>query len=369
MRTVLITILTAAFTLAAVAQNPEPYTAALVLEPTTGQVLYAKNPDQPFPTASMIKMMTLLVVMDHVKSGHISLETPVTVSAKSSKMGGSQVYLRHGEVFTVRDLIAATMVHSANDAAVSLAEAVSGTDQAFVIEMREKAQELGLTNTNIHSPHGLPPSPGAQTDTMSPADLAKVGIEVMKDPLLAELATVQTMPFRGGVFTMYNPNRLLKMYPHATGIKTGFTVAAGFCVTASAKRGDMELIAVVMGSQRKNDNFESAAKLFSEAFAQYQMVPLVKKGTVMTTHASVKGGAADSVRVVAGEDVKLLLKKGDAKNVSLAFSSSGAEAPIRQFQQVGTILVKQGDQTLQQVPALALAEVPKQSLWKRLMPF
>jgi D-alanyl-D-alanine carboxypeptidase (penicillin-binding protein 5/6) len=204
---------------------------------------------------------------------------------------------------------------------------------------------------------------------MSPADLAKVGLEVMKHPVLAQLAKVQEMPFRGGAFTMYNPNRLLKIYPDATGIKTGYHGKAGFCVTAAAKRGDMELVAVVMGSQRKEDNFESAARLFSEAFARYQMVPLVKKGTVMTTSASVEGGAADSVRVVAGDDAKMLLRRGQQGDVQLALTSEGVTAPIRKFQRVGTIVVKQGGKTVRQIPALALDEVAKESWWKRLLPF
>jgi D-alanyl-D-alanine carboxypeptidase (penicillin-binding protein 5/6) len=354
---------------AALAQAPEPYTAAIVLEPTTGQILYEKNSNQPYPTASMIKMMTLLVVMDQLETKAITMETAVPVSAKASKMGGSQVYLKQGESFPVKEMIAAVMVHSANDAAVALAERVAGSEQAFVSLMRDKAQELGLKNTDIHSPHGLPAEGEDQPDVMSPADLAKVGLEVMKHPYLAELAKVQEMPFRGGVFTMYNPNRLLKIYPDATGIKTGYHGKAGFCVTAAAKRGDMELVAVVMGSQRKEDNFESAARLFSEAFARYQMVPLVKKGTVMTTSASVEGGAAESVRVVAGDDAKVLLRRGQGQDVQLALTSEGVTAPIRKFQRVGTIVVKQGGKTIRQIPALALDDVAKESWWKRLLPF
>ena len=347
----------------------EPYAAAIVVEPTTGQVLYEKNSNQPYPTASMMKMMTLLVVMDQIQSGALTLETPVTISANASKKGGSQVYLREGESFPVKDLIAATMVHSANDAATALAERTAGSEDAFVILMREKAQTLGLKNSDIHSPHGLPAEGEDKPDVMSPADLAKVGIEVMKHPLLAQLAKVQEAPFRGGQFTMYNPNRLLRMYPEATGIKTGFHDAAGFCVTASAKRGDMELVAVVMGSKVKQDNFESAAKLFNEAFARYKLVPLLKKGTVMSTPAAIDGGQSEAVQVVAGSDANVLVRRGEEKNLQLALSATGAEAPIRKFQRVGTILVKNGGKTIQQIPALALNDVPKQPWWKRMLPF
>lgn len=146
--------------------SADPYTAAIVIEPTTNTVIYEKNADQPYPTASMIKMMTLLVVMDHIKDGSLTLDTPVTTSAKASKMGGSQVYLKQGEVFPVRDLIAATMVHSANDAAQALAEQVGGTDDAFVELMRDKAKELGLKNYDINSPHGLPAEEGGDKPPM-----------------------------------------------------------------------------------------------------------------------------------------------------------------------------------------------------------
>lgn len=346
----------------------EPYTAALVLEPTTGKVLYEKNPHQPYHTASMIKMITLLVVMDELESGDLSLDDPVTTSAKASKLGGSQVYLAHNEVFPVRDLIAAVKVHSANDAALALAEHIGGTQEGFVAMMRAKAKELGLKNTQIHTPHGLP-APDEEADMMSPADLAKVGIEVMKHPLLMELGLRQTMPFRDGKFTMYNPNRLLKIYPNATGIKTGYHGKAGFCVTASARKGNMDLIAVVMGSQRREDNFNSAAKLLSEAFARYEMTAAVKRGTVMTVPAAIRGGASDSVQVAAGADARVLTEKGTESTIQLSMIADPVEAPVSKFQRVGTIIVKQDGQTIAQLPALAVEDVPKQSLLKRLLPF
>jgi D-alanyl-D-alanine carboxypeptidase (penicillin-binding protein 5/6) len=347
----------------------EPYTAAIVLEPTTGKVLFEKNSNQPFPTASMIKMMTLLVVMDEIKSGQLSLDDPVTVSAKASQLGGSQVYLKQGEVFPVRELIAATHVHSANDAALALAEHVAGTESAFVELMRAKARELGLKNTDIHSPHGLPAAGEDQPDVMSPADLAKVGIQILEHPMLRELGTVQTMPFRDGTFTMYNPNRLLKIYPNATGIKTGYHGKAGFCVTASARKGNMDLIAVVMGSQRKEDNFNSAAQLFAEAFARHEMASAIKRGTVMTVPAKVKGGAAETVRVAAGDDANVLIERGKGGAIQLSMVTDPLEAPVSRLQRVGTIIVKQDGNEVAKVPALAVDDVPKQSLMKRLLPF
>jgi len=370
MRLIITLLLTIAATvLPVVAQVPPPYTAAIVLEPTTGRILFEKNSNQALPTASMIKMMTLLVVMDEIKEGTITLDTPVTVSAKASRMGGSQVFLKQGETFPVKDLIAATMVHSANDAAMALAERVGGTEEAFVPLMRTKAQQLGLKNTDIHSPHGLPAEGEDQPDVMSPADLARVGMEIMKFPLIRQLAVLQTMPFRGGVFIMNNPNRLLRMYPDATGIKTGYHGKAGFCVTASARRGNLDLIAVVVGSQRKQDNFESAANLFSEAFARYRMLQPVKKGTVMTGAARISGGSVDSVKVVAGDTANVLVDRGEGQKIELLLKIDTVKAPIRKFQKVGLIIVRQGGKPIAQIPALAVNDVARASLMQRLWPF
>ena len=350
--------------------SADPYTAAIVIEPTTNTVIYEKNADQPYPTASMIKMMTLLVVMDHIKDGSLTLDTPVTTSAKASKMGGSQVYLKQGEVFPVRDLIAATMVHSANDAAQALAEQVGGTDDAFVELMRDKAKELGLKNYDINSPHGLPAEEGGDKppDVMSPRDLAIVGVEVMKNPLLRELAVQKTLPFRNGTFTMYNPNHLLSIYPYATGIKTGYHAKAGFCVTASARKNNMDLVGVVMGCQRKEDSFRSAAKLFSEAFAEWKMKPLIKGGTVMATPAKIRHGADSTVQVVAGGGANILTQRGHEGNVQMFMSSSGATAPIKRGQRVGTIIVKKDGKVIATVPALARADVAQEPWYRKFLP-
>ncbi|MEO8217865.1 MAG: D-alanyl-D-alanine carboxypeptidase family protein [Acidobacteriota bacterium] len=350
------------------AAGDEPYTAAIVIEPTTNTVIYEKNPDQPYPTASMIKMLTLLVVMDHIKDGSLTLDTPVTTSAHASKMGGSQVYLKQGEVFPVRDLIAATMVHSANDAAEALAEQVGGTDEAFVELMRQKAKDLGLKNYDINSPHGLPAAGEDKPDIMSPRDLAIVGIEIMKYPMLRELAQQKTMPFRDGKFTMYNPNHLLSIYPYATGIKTGYHAKAGFCVTASARKGDMDLVGVIMGCQRKEDSFRSAAKLFSVAFAEWQMRPLIKAGTVMATSVKIRHGAQPDVQVVAGGGTNVLTQRGHEGKIQMFLGSNGATAPIKRGQRVGTILVKRDGKVVATIPALARADVAQEAWYKKFLP-
>ncbi|MDX1582463.1 MAG: D-alanyl-D-alanine carboxypeptidase family protein [Thermoanaerobaculia bacterium] len=357
----------------AVAQAAEPYTAAIVLDPVTGKTLYEKNPNEPRPIASMTKMMTLLVVLDQIEAGNISWDTPVEVSAKASRMGGSQVYLKHREVFPVEDLVAATMVHSANDAAMALAETVAGTERGFVRMMNEKAEELGLENTSFNSPHGLPAEGSDEEDVMSPRDLAIVGWELMKSDRMRRLAATQTMPFRDGEFTMYNPNHLIRDYPLATGIKTGYHDRAGFCVTASAKKGEMELVAVVMGSKNKRDNFGSAEELFQRAFSSYERIEPVQAGKSLPKTVRVLEGEEDTVPVVAARSVPMTVPRGERPDIDVVIESSSAAAPISKSQQVGWIIVRQEGKPVAKVPALAARPVERASwlarLWAKIWPF
>ena len=345
------------------------YKAALVIEPTTRQVLFAENPHQPLPVASMTKMMTLLIAMERIEEGSLKLDEQVTISANASKMGGSQVYLRHRATFPVQSLLAATMIHSANDAATALAEHIAGTESAFVTLMNQKAQTLGMKNSRFFSPHGLP-SPEGQDDVMSPMDAAILGMALMKYPLMQQYAATPEMPFKSGTFEkMYNPNHLLRTYPGATGIKTGYHGKAGFCVTASAKKGDMSLIAVVMGSPRKQDNFGAAADLLSENFAKYKMVEVLKRGQTLQKQVPVQGGDAAAVAIVAGADARLMLTRQEEKGVTTEIAGTNPAAPIKKGQHVGWIFVKKDGKAVGRVPALAANEVPKEAWWKRWWPF
>ena len=353
-------------------EPPPPYTAAIVMEPSTGQVLFEKNSREPYPTASMTKMMTLLIALDQIREGSMSWDTPIKTSAHASRMGGSQVFLREGEVFPARDLMAATMIHSANDASMALAEHIGGTGEGFVRLMNQRAQQLGLKNTTYHSPHGLP-GEGDPDDVMSPYDLAILGRELMKSPEMREWAGTQIKPFRNGEFIMNSPNHLLKDYEGATGIKTGFHDQAGFCVTGSARRGNMELIVVVMGSKIKRDNFQSAANLLSEAFASYRLLEPVKKGQTLDTRVPVANGAIDTVPVVAGTTGTVLIKRGQSDAVSTEIAPANTAAPIKEGQQVGWINLKHAGRTVGRVPALSAVNVEAapwyKKMWNRLWPF
>src|SRR5947209_11759167 len=267
------------------------YTAAYVIDATSRRVLFEENAHVPLPTASMAKMMTCIIAMERIQSGEIKLDTPVTTSARASKMGGSQIFAREGQVFPMQTLLAATMVRSANDAAEMIAEKLAGSAEAFADMMNDKAKQLGLKESTFYDPHGLPNSQDPKRiDTMSAYDLAMIGIEVMKYPLLRDYAKTATLPFANGTFTagLTNPNHLINSHKRdyfadATGIKTGFSAPAGYCVTASATRGTMNLICVVMGAKAPNgpeSSFAIAAKLMNEAFTHYRNLTAVKKGAV-----------------------------------------------------------------------------------------
>lgn len=363
---------------AAVDTTGKGYTAAYVIEASTGQVLFAENEHTPLPTASMAKMMTLLLAFEEIRDGRLKYDTPVTISARASKMGGSQVYLRAGSVWPVKNLIIATSVASANDAAQALAEKIAGSSENFADLMNQRAKELGLTHSQFYDPHGLPNSENpSHVNTMCPHDLAVLGKELEKHAFHRQLAKIAEMPFRNGTLEkIYNPNHLINprkanYMEDATGIKTGYTAAAGYCVTAAAKRGDMEVIAVIMGAKTgggPNGSFANASKLMNEAFVNWRMVTPAKKGAVVG-QATVDKGAATTVPVVAGQDVRALVKRGQERNVKVSYSGGNVAAPVKQGQQVGTIIVTNGSETIAKIPGVAGQSVEKQAWWKAFWPF
>ena len=255
------------------------YSAALVLDPTTRKVYFEENADMVLPVASMAKMMTCLIAMERIQHGLLKLDKPVAISARASKMGGSQIYAKQGQTFTVETLLAATMIQSANDAATALAEDIAGSNEKFAEMMNARAKQLGLAKTTFHDPHGLPnPKDPERVDKMSARDLAILGMELMKYPLMRQYAKMATFPFENGTFTagLTNPNHLVNpgkrdYMPNATGIQTGYSGPAGFCITASAEKNGRQLIAVVMGARKRYgplSSFGIAARLMNEAFAK-----------------------------------------------------------------------------------------------------
>jgi len=355
------------------------YTAAYVIDAASRRVLFEENAHVPLPTASMAKMMTCIIAMERIQSGEIKLDTPVTTSARASKMGGSQIFAREGQVFPMQTLLQATMIRSANDAAEMIAEKLGGSAEAFADLMNDKARQLGLKETTFYDPHGLPNSQDPKRINVSSAhDLAVMGQELMKYPLMREYAKTPWIPFTNATYTsgLTNPNHMINpkskdYYGDATGIKTGYSGPAGYCITASAQRGDMQVIAVVMGARAPSgpeSSFGIAARLFNDAFAHWrQLVPL-KKGTVVG-QANVADGQAKTVNAVAAADVRTLIQRGQESGISVRFLPSNLTAPVRAGQQVGVAIVSQGGQQIGRVPAVAQTSVEKQPWWKKFWPF
>jgi D-alanyl-D-alanine carboxypeptidase (penicillin-binding protein 5/6) len=355
------------------------YTAAYVIDAGSRRVLLEENAHVPLPTASMAKMMTCIIAMERIQSGEIKLDTPVTASARASKMGGSQIFAKEGQVFPMQTLLQATMIRSANDAAEMIAEKLGGSAEAFADLMNDKARSLGLKETTFYDPHGLPNAADPKRINVSSAhDLAVMGQELMKYPLMREYAKTPWIPFTNATYTsgLTNPNHMINpkskdYYGDATGIKTGYSGPAGYCITASAKRGDMEVIAVVMGARAPSgpeSSFGIAARLFNDAFAHWRQLVALKKGTVVG-QAAVADGQAKTVNAVAQSDISTLVQRGKEGGITVRFVPSNLTAPISAGQQVGFAVVNQGGQQIGRVPTMAQTAVEKQPWWKKFWPF
>lgn len=253
------------------AESGRPYKGAIVMDAASGQVLFEDHADEVGPPASVTKLMTFLLVQDHIAAGALTLQTPVTVTREDSKIGGTQVWLKEGEAFPVGELLYALMIQSANDAASALAHTVAGSREAFVEMMNARARELGMTHTTFHSPHGLPPSRGQLPDLTSPRDLALLSRYLLLHTDILRYTSVRTRPFGAGVrlqpVVMNNHNHLLGRINGCDGLKTGYTSGAGFCLAATAQRGDHRIIVVVMGSAQAKTRDLKVAELIEKGFA------------------------------------------------------------------------------------------------------
>lgn len=345
--------------------SPEaPYRAALLMDADSGEVFFAHNENMPWPPASMVKMMTVLIAMEQVKAGAISLDDMVTASAWASQMGGSQVYLAEGEQFPLRDMLKAIMISSANDASVAVAERIAGSTDAFVEMMNARARELGMTSSEFHSVHGLPPGPGQKPDLMSAADLAKLARKLMEFPEVREWAATTEAPFRDGKFIMRNTNHLVRNYRGATGLKTGYYAAAGFEVTATASRDGLNLIAVVLGAPTKKGCFDEAAKLLSKGFASYRAVQPVKAGQSVGAQIAVARGKERFFTGEAARDLRLVLPRQEAQQVKVEVKvPAQVDAPVAKGQVVGEIIAVQGDKELTRIEVLAPKDIERTSWW------
>lgn len=344
---------------ASTAPADEPYSEAVVMEPTTGTVLFEKNDHQPWPTASLAKMMLMLIVAQKIQDGSLKLTDQISTSREASKMGGSQVYLKEGETFSLDDMMKAVVVHSANDASLAVAEYVGGSSTAFVQMMNQQAAALGMKDSHYYSVHGLPPAPGQQADVASAYDQALLARELLKYPDVLRWSSIDTAPFRGGSFELRNTNHLVRTYTGCDGLKTGFYDKAGFNVVATAKRNNLRLIAVVLGTPHKLTNFKEAAELMSNGFANYEMASIAKKGSAASQTVAITNGASPTMAPVFAADAAVFSKRGEAKkDVKITYTLPATiNAPVKAGQQIGTAQVMANGKVIETVALIAPADV------------
>jgi serine-type D-Ala-D-Ala carboxypeptidase (penicillin-binding protein 5/6) len=346
-----------------------PYAAACAMEPSTGTVIFDHDMNRPWPTASLTKMMLMLIVAKKIADGSLKLTDKVTTSAGATRMGGSQVYLKEGETFTLEEMMQAIVVHSANDATYAVAEYIAGSADTCVQMMNQEAAALGLRNTHYYSVHGLPPAAGEQADVSSAYDLAVVARKLVAYPDIMRWSAIDTTGFRNGAFQLRNTNHLVRTYPGCDGLKTGFYYQAGFNVVATARRNGLRIIAVVLGSPRKEENFGAAATMMSQGFLNYEMDEVAKKGTPIARTIAVKGGAIGTIKPVWGTDASVLIKRGEAKNsFTIDYNLPAAiTAPVIAGQAIGAAEIIVQGKPQQAIPILAPADVARGSLLQRLI--
>ena len=335
--------------------------SVLLMEKTTGEILYAKNEHQKLEPASVTKVMTLLLTMEAIEKGAIAYDDVVTVSAYAASMGGSNVYLAEGEQITVEDLLKAVCVASGNDASVALAEHVSGVTELFVAEMNNRAKELGMNDTHFVNCHGLP----AEGHVSSAWDIALMSRELIQNhPDLRRFTTIWMDSLRGGEFELANTNKLIRFYDGATGLKTGSTSSAGYCVSATAERDGMELIAVVLKGTTSQQRFEDAKTMLNYGFSTYALH--TAEAAEPFAPLPVRLGMQDTVSLTLPETGrKVLVKKAQIASLTQETTlPEMVDAPVAQGQKLGTLTVCDGETVVLEVPILAAENVEKLTWWE-----
>lgn len=332
--------------------------SAILMEESTGNILYESNPDERLPIASVTKVMTMLLIMEAVDSGKISLDDMVTVSENAMSYGGSTMFLETGEQLTVNDMLKGIAVASANDGCVAMAEHLAGSESAFVDMMNERAKELGMENTNFMNTNGLD-----EDDHYSSArDVAIMSRELMKHETIFNYTSIWMDTLRGGKFQLANTNKLIRFYDGANGLKTGSTSKALCCLSAAAKRNDMQLIAVVLGAPTSAERFASAKSLLDYGFANYAVNTQITAGDEVQKIA-VEKGVDKEVDVVAGDSCSTLVKKGQEDNITKEIKiDETITAPIEAGQKIGTMTISRDGEVIADIDLNASSAVEKKGI-------
>ena len=332
--------------------------SAILMEESTGNILYESNPDERLPIASVTKVMTMLLIMEAVDSGKISLDDMVTVSENAMSYGGSTMFLETGEQLTVNDMLKGIAVASANDGCVAMAEHLAGSESAFVDMMNEKAKKLGMENTHFMNTNGLD-----EDDHYSSArDVAIMSRELMKHETIFNYTSIWMDTLRGGKFQLANTNKLIRFYDGANGLKTGSTSKALCCLSAAAKRNDMQLIAVVLGAPTSAERFASAKSLLDYGFANYAVNTQITAGDEVQKIA-VEKGVDKEVGVVASDSCSTLVKKGQEDNITKEIKiDETITAPIEAGQKIGTMTISRDGEVIADIDLNASSAVEKKGI-------
>lgn len=339
--------------------------SVILMEKSTGKVLYAENEHEKVFPASVTKIMTILLVCESIENGKITLNDSVTCSDNASSKGGSQIWLEPGEVMTVHELLKATCVYSANDACTLLGEYIAGSETAFNELLNSRAEELGMKNTHFDNCTGL--DDATETHLTTAYDIALMSRELLKHDFIKKYTTIWMDSLRNGETQLVNTNKLIRYYEGITGLKTGTTDKAGCCVSATAERNGMELIAVVMGSENSNDRFTSARNLLDWGFANYELYqPKLPDDVVLTVPVSF--GDKDYVEIVMPEIPAVLINKGKAAEISVTVDvTESLEAPVAEGQKTGVVQVVSGDKIIMEYDIVSAENINKLNFLSALL--
>ena len=340
-----------------------PAPSAILMDAATGTVLYEKNADEKLPPASVTKIMTLLLVMEALDSGRIGWDDMVTASEAAAAKGGSQVYLEVGEQMSMDEMLKSVVVSSANDCATALAEHVAGSEAAFVEKMNVRAAELGMENTHFVNCTGLDDGENASEHLTTARDIAIMSRELLTHEEIKKYTTIWMDTVRNGQFGLSNTNKLVRFYEGTTGLKTGYTSTAGHCLSASAERDGMELIAVVLHCESSTDRFRSAKALLDYGFANYALADTQPEEPMQPVRVIL--GEESTLTPVLQQTAPILIEKGELAGVTRTVTlCQEVEAPVEAGQQLGTLTLSTSTRTLAEIPIIAPQSVEKLTLWE-----
>jgi D-alanyl-D-alanine carboxypeptidase (penicillin-binding protein 5/6) len=337
--------------------------SAIVIERDTGAILYEKNAHEKLPPASMTKIMTMLLIMEAIDKGELSYKDKVRASEHAASMGGSQIFLEPGEEMTVDELLRGIAIGSANDASVAMAERIAGSEEAFVDMMNKKAKELGLKDTVFQNATGLP----AKGHYSSAYDMAMMARELLKYEDITKYTGIYEDYLRENTdrkFWLVNTNRLVKFYPGVDGLKTGFTSEAKYCLTATAKKNGMRVIAVIFGASTPKTRNAQITKMLDYAFSQYKTHPVYKRNEVIT-HIHVNKGKKSTVALVTSEPISVLTKKGQSveQMKKVVKVKDNVKAPIKKGDELGMLILKENGKEVLRSPIVAKENVAEAGWW------